>query len=121
MLNPKITIINLTPHAINFKNTDGVDYTFLPSGQVARCASEEKEDFFASVALGLPVVKITPGKIEGLPEPVQFGHIIYLVSSMVAQHPDVAKIRGDVMAPNTGSTAIRENGQIVAVRSFQRF
>ena len=120
MLNPEITVINLTPHAITVRDETG-DTVFPPSGQVARCASEQREEFFASHALGLPVVKNVIGPVEGLPEGESCGHKVYLVSSMVAQHPSIAGVRLDVVSPNTGPTAIRENGQIVAVQSFQRF
>jgi hypothetical protein len=73
----------------------------------------------AGPADGFPVVFCFPGIVEGLPEYVMGTYLI--VSSMVAQHPDIAITRPDVLAPNTGPTAIRENGQIVAVRGFQRF
>ena len=118
-MNPEVTIVNCTPHAIVLRDENGVDTTFPPSGIKARCASVQEDDFFFRMALGYPVVVNKTGEVEDLPEPVW--HTCYIVSSMVAQHPSIAGIRLDVVAPDTGATAIRENGQVVAVRRFQRF
>ena len=54
------------------------------------------------------------GEVEGLPEP-QPG-VLYIVSMLVAQRV----MRADVVSPDSGPTAIRENGQIVAVRALNR-
>jgi hypothetical protein len=65
--------------------------------------------------LGIPIVRQHFGQIENLPEPTD--GVIYITSSLVAQ----AAQRVDVVSPDTGPTAIRENGQIVAVRGLQAF
>ena len=110
-----MTLINLTPHAITVRSCFGVDEVFPPSGHVARCSSiisgQDPID-------GIPVICTRMGEVEGVPEPV--GGTAYIVSSMVASHPSL-RGRLDVVAPNTGPAAIRENGQIVAVCGFQRF
>ena len=112
-----MTILNLTPHAIVIRSEgNGVDTTFPASGQIARCASCQTPD---APVDGFHLVVNSFGDVMGLPDPAP--GVIYLVSTPVAQHPSIAGKRLDVVAPNTGSTAIRENGQIVAVRGFQRF
>ena len=93
MLNPEITVINLTPHAIVLRDQNGVDTTFPPSGQVARCLTYDENEFLATEALGLPVVKVITGPVDGLPEAKNCSHKVYLVSSMVAQHPSIAGYR----------------------------
>lgn len=106
--------VNLTPHAIKVANEGGtIVLEVAPSGQQARCAasSEVVGEFD-----GIPVVKSTFGAVEGLPEPE--AGTIYIVSSLVAGQ---VSGRDDVVAPDTGPTAVREAGQVVAVKRFQRF
>jgi hypothetical protein len=107
-----MNIINLTPHSINVKVGESL-FTYEPSGDIARVKTETKVVFYAGE---IQVVKTTFSAVEGLPEP--HDDTLYLVSSIVAQ---AAKGRSDVVAPDTGATAIRENGQVVAVRGFQQF
>ena len=99
--------INLTPHTIVIK-TETKEKKIDPSGTVARVAVEEKE---AGEIEGIPVIKRGFKEVEGLPEPKD--GVVYLVSSLVLS---AVKGRGDVFAPDTGNTAIRnEQGQIEAV------
>ncbi len=103
-------IVNLTPHAITL--IDGATtYTFPPSGIVPRMASSTKE----VEGFGFPVVMTTFGEVEGLP-PAEEG-TAFIVSTMLAKE---AK-RPDLLAPDTGPTAIRQDGQVVAVLGFQVF
>lgn len=112
-------MINLTPHTINV--VDGVDgetiHQIPASGQVARVAT-------ASVlqgTLGLPggvVVPVTStryGDVEGIPAP---GGEKFLVSSLVLDRLPV-EYRGQAFAPDTGPSALRKDGQVVAVRQFR--
>jgi hypothetical protein len=46
--------------------------------------------------------------------------VYYLVSSRVASHPAL-RGRQDVLSPDTGPTAFRQNGQIIAVTRLARF
>lgn len=112
-------MINLTPHTINVVDgTDGVTVHAIPaSGQVARVAT-------ASVlqgTLGLPggvVVPVTStvyGDVEGVPAP---GGEKFLVSSLVLDRLG-AEYRGQAFAPDTGPSALRKDGQVVAVRQFR--
>jgi hypothetical protein len=108
----------LTPHTINVRNMSGVTDEILPSGQVARVTTSQKQ-----VALlmngpngGVPINKTLYGAVEGLPEPAP--DTLYLVSSLVAS---VVK-RPDVISPDTGKSAIRDaDGKIIAVTGFQTF
>jgi len=101
-------ILNCTPHAIVLRKPDGTDITVPPSGQVARVSMAETD--IGTVA-GLPTIRREPGEVTGLPAE-QPGTII-LVSAMVLA---AVSGRGDVYAPDTGPTAVRdERGHIVAV------
>ena len=64
---------------------------------------------------GISVVRTKFGEVQGLPEP---DGNIYIVSMVVAQ---AVSGRSDVIAPDTGPTAYRENGLIVGVRQFARY
>ena len=107
-----MTVVNLTPHKIVVETAAG-RVEFAPSGQVARITSRPE---VAGEIDGIPVTRTIFGPVEGLPEP-QAG-VTFVVSSLVAGR---VPNRPDVVAPDTGPTAIRVNGQIVAVRGFQRF
>jgi hypothetical protein len=109
-----MSIINLTPHAINVR-LNGRDITIPPSGQVARVASSSA---LVAEVDGIPVYRTVFGEIEGLPAP-QDG-IVLVTSTIVAQA--AARLgRTDVVSPDTGPTAIRQDGQIVAVTRLQTF
>ena len=105
-------MINLTPHnlVIYRENTDPL--TIPPSGEVARVSPIERH---INIALnGITVVSRTFGEITGLP-PVDPENIdrVYIVASLVL---DRAPTRLDIAAPDTGSTAIRdENGRIAGI------
>ena len=120
MTNPAISFVNCTPHAITVRDAAGLDTTFPPSGFKTRCETSPSENYGGyGDMLGFPVVRTVTGEVIDLPAPIF--RTIYIVSSMVASHESIKGKRFDVMAPNTGPTAIRENGQVVAVRGFQMF
>lgn len=103
--------VNLTPHAIVVRTSEG-DMTFAPSGAVARVSTSVEA--FGEVG-GIPLTRTVFGAPVGVPD-IEEG-TIFIVSSLVG-----ARVcRPDVVAPDTGATAIRENGQVVAVRGFQSF
>ena len=107
-----MTVVNLTLHNIVVETADGRT-EFAPSGQVARVASVPSR---VGTVAGIPVNRPIFGPVVGLPEPQP--DVTFIVSSQVAiRVPE----RDDVVAPDTGPTAIRKNGQVVAVRGFQRF
>lgn len=131
-----MTIINLTPHAINFvwepvnEDGSGSGYfepiaTIPASGQVARVKAKtvpvtetiysldgtfEKTPLFIE---DIPVTTTEFGEVEGLPDPKP--GVVYIVSSLVAQRvPD----RWDVFIPNE---SVRDSqGRIVGCKSLGR-
>lgn len=108
------TFINLTPHAITvcLPSSFGSNrYTYEPSGTVARCTTMREE---VPMVGPFRAVRQTMSAVEGLPErqPSTF----FIVSGMVLTALNGS--RPDVVAPDTGPDAVRENGHIVAVRGF---
>ena len=103
-------MLNLTPHAITLRTPHG-DVTFPPSGQVAR-VSTVSTDTGLTVA-GVRVIRNQYGPVQGLPRDAAGIPLPCIVSGMVlaALPPGTP----NVYAPATGATAIRENGQVVAV------
>ncbi len=108
----------MTPHAIRVRPTnapeDGSADRLFPSEGQVRCSVQPEHiaDFD-----GISVVRNLVAK-TGLPEPEQ--GVIFIVSTLAAQYA-AEQGRKDFVSPDTGSTAIRENGQVVAVRGFQTF
>lgn len=111
-----MTIVNLTPHALTI---EGVG-TLPASGQIARVSTVRMG---MGDRGGVRVTLQNLGQVEGLP--ASQPDTIYIVSGMVldALKRQVAQVGAsragaDVFAPDTGPDAIRENGQIVAVRGL---
>ncbi len=98
-------MLNLTPHAITLQRGDGTRVTFEPSGQIARVSTVEQ---VCGEVCGVAVISRTLGEAQGLPEE----GTPCIVSAMVLS---AVPGRKGVYAPDRGLTAIRENGQIVAV------
>lgn len=114
------TMINLTAHAITILGPDGVTVTIPPSGQVAR-VSATATVVAETVVDGarVPIVRTAFGEVTGLPAP-QDG-VLYVTSTLVAQAAAAAE-RTDVVAPDTGPSAVRDAaGQVQAVRQLQTF
>jgi len=102
-----MNFVNCTPHDLTVEGL-GV----LPaSGILPRCATVRN---VAPPVGGIRVTSQTMGEVTGLPSPAP--DTIYIVSGMVLGA--LNGTRPDVVAPDTGADAIRENGQIVAVRGF---
>ncbi len=113
--------VNLTPHIIRIKGVDlntCEDQTLevQPSGDVAVCltrmgqAQEHRLDRFAYIISSRSLGKVTLSNGQPFPAP-ELGKV-FIVSSMVQD----AMPRADVLAPDTGPTAIRdEKGQVWAV------
>lgn len=108
-----MTIMNLTPHAINFVTSEGESLmTVTPSGQLARVTARTITTGEVTVGdVTLPVTGTTYGEVEGLPEPEE--GTIYIVSSLVASRvPD----RTDVFIPNE---SVRDSaGRIIGCKSL---
>ncbi len=113
-------LINLTPHAITFRNASGGFKTIEPSGSVARVDSIAKT-FTFQLIMGVPVQEVEFGEIIDLPESDD-SESIFIVSGIVLEAMKQKGIRrSDVIAPATGpkDEAIRnEKGHIVAVTKF---
>lgn len=109
-------LINLTPHEIVLRPDEGQEVVLPPSGQVARVAVSQQ---VVAMVGDIPIVATTFGDIEGLPEPRP--GVLYVASTLVAQAA-AERGRRDVVSPDTGPTAVRdEEGRIVAVRRLQTF
>lgn len=110
-----MTLINLTPHTINFVNAEGEPLMAIePSGQLARVTAHTITTGSVSVGdVTLQVTGTTYGDVEGLPAPEE--GTIYIVSSLVASRvPD----RTDVFIPNE---SVRDDkGRIVGCKSLGR-
>ena len=106
-------LVNLTPHPIRVIASYG-EVTFKPSGRIARVEMDEYED--------CPLIDIDCGEFQAIKRVAREVFIpleddeVGIVSSMVL----AATNSPYVVAPDTGPTAIRENGQIVAVTRFVR-
>ena len=99
-------IINCTPHDINAKVGDEI-VTYKASGILPRVENCEKE---VTVINGVPCVVSELGSVAGLPEPKT--GTMYIVSRMVLD----ASERHDLLAPDSGKTAVRnEKGHILYV------
>lgn len=102
-------MLNLTPHAINVM-TNGEMVVYEPSGIVARV---EMEEFEIGDFNGVPLIRRVMKGVIGLPD----DDTPCIVSSMVLDAID--KTKKNVFAPDTGSSAIRnDKGHIVAVTRF---
>lgn len=105
--------LNLTPHAIVVKKTDGEQVTFEPSGTLARVQDVVIGN---NVLGGFEFVKLKKGDVEGLPE---FDQDTTLIVSGLVLEAAKAQGRKDCVAPRTDGTAIRnDKGHIVAVCGF---
>ena len=98
-------MLNLTPHPITLQSPTGERTILPPSGQLARVTTEE---VVVGGLQGLPVVSRVFGEVTGLPEE----GTPCIVSAMVA---GAVPGRKGVFAPDSGPTAIREGGLVVAV------
>jgi len=108
---------NYTPHDIKVRVRNGEGIITFPSKGIARLSTKEipAEDFFIDeIFEKIPSVRIKYGEVEGLPAPEK--DVVYIVSSMVFDNSD----RTDIVSPDTGKTAIRnEKGQIQSVTRFK--
>jgi len=100
--------VNLTPHALTVEGLG----TIPASGEVARVVVNQTN---VGTVGGVRLRAQLKGAVTGLP-PASEG-TIYIVSGMVLDALNGTR-RADVVAPDTGADAVRQNGQIVAVRGF---
>jgi len=113
-----VPLVNLTPHPLTLE-VEGRRVELPPAGPAVRVRTEAREVGRVEVeGVSVPVVETVYGALENLPEP-QPG-TLYVVSLVAAQA--AARLgRADVVAPDTGPTAVRDaEGRIVAVRRLVR-
>lgn len=105
-------MINLTPHAISVQHADGTLTVWAPSGAVARVSMTET--LVGTTVDDIPLIRRVPGAVT-MPELA--AGVTALVSSMVLDAlAATADPRAAVCyAPDSGPTAIRRDGQVVAV------
>lgn len=104
-----MTIINLTPHAINVE-ANGVKKTYPASETPARVS-------FKSLVVGkvdgFLLSKTEYGEVTGLPE--QEANTYYIVSMLVKA---AAPNRNDLICPDSGRAYRDSDGNIVSVPGF---
>lgn len=98
-----MNIVNLTPHTINIRKTDGAFLNIPASGAIAR--REETRETLSGLD-GIGISRASYGAVTGLPDPQD--NTIYVVSALVLSAPEVAG-RTDVFAP--GQLIRGDNGQ----------
>jgi hypothetical protein len=102
-----MTIVNLTPHALNIHASNGSVREVPPSGKVARVATRRVPG--PSVD-GIDTFAVEFGEVEDLPAPA--ADTVYVVSGMVAARIN----RTDVFAP--GELVRDEKGQPCGCRGL---
>jgi len=111
----EIKFVNLTVHDVVVLNEKGERVVIPPSGQVARIKT--KETYYKTVG-GLQIFDQEVFEIEGLPEPKE--GVFYIVS-MPLRLAARELGRTDVLSPDTGATAVRnEKGQVEYVTRLVR-
>ena len=104
-----MTIVNLTPHPINFLDESNRPIlTVQPSGVIAR--AKQTRTLCGTIA-GIPVNQCAYGQVQGLPEPAK--ETIYVVSAITAQ---ACPERADVYIVD--DSVHNEDGRIIGVRAL---
>lgn len=104
-----MTIVNLTPHPINFLDGDNNPIlTVEPSGTIAR--AKQTRTMCGTIA-GIPVNQCAYGTVQGIPEPAK--ETIYVVSAITAQ---ACPERADVYIVD--DSVRNEDGRIIGVRAL---
>ncbi len=103
-----MTIINLTPHAINLIRADGTIKTFAPDGTVARA-----EQILSKINndLDFPLVVERVGKVVGVPNEIE--NRMILVSAMVRT---LFPRRMDLASP--GELVRDSEGKVIGCKNF---
>lgn len=110
-------IINCTSHEIGVYDNIGLLIGTFPKSSlpIPRVIEEDSEGpFILCFGREVPTTRKTYSNVENMPEEMQ--GVTYIVSKMVL---DACKDRTDLIAPDTGSGAVRnEKGQIVGTKQF---
>jgi hypothetical protein len=101
--------VNLTPHTIVISSSDK-SFSIPASGTLARVSVVQE---VCGELEGIPLVRTVKGAVENIP--ASEAGVVYIVSGMVLEELKGSG-RTDVVAPDTGATAIRnQKGHIDAV------
>lgn len=115
-------IINLTPHDVVLMRDDGSTWVIPPEKTPARMIPADTDEDNVFFINGFPVSPAPKyvGYI-GLPEPtLETEKNLYIVSVVVGtamQNTNYA-LKNRLIGPDTGASAVRVDGKIVAVRGF---
>lgn len=112
---PSVTFINCTEHDIDIVDDRNVLIRRYPEavGMLVRVATHEVE--IATID-GVNITRTVFGKVENLPPIVP--NTFYIVSMAVATaSPD----RPDFVGPNSGKTALRDKGRMLAARTLVQY
>jgi hypothetical protein len=110
-------MINYTPHSVVVRPLDGSpEILFPPSGTVPRVAMTSSPS--APLGNGCPTIVVEYGAAE-LPEG-ETGPCIVSTMFADAYRAQHGANGVELFVPDSGPSAIRENGQIVAVRALIR-
>jgi hypothetical protein len=104
--------VNCMKHECTIQLPSGGIVTIPPSGVEAQVT--ETETVASTVEIEGEKVEISEfqyGAVQGLPEPSQ--RTIFIVNGMVLSA--LGGSRPDCLAPNSGQSAVRENGKIQAI------
>ena len=106
-------LVNLTPHKINILTENEKIIEVEPSGVIVRIDEEIR---FDEIIDGITFIEKRLTNIENLTKEIEDG-TLYIVSLVVK---NTEKLKNDkrFVAPDTGATAVRESGKIVAVRNL---
>lgn len=127
-----VNLVNLTPHIINIA-LNGNLLAIAPDGREARVSAKNVPagEVLLDDVNAIPVVQSVYGDVEtvrknaegkpevlhvGVPEPED--GVVYIVSMLVGSR---VSGRNDIVGPDSGPTAIRENGQVKAVRNLIKY
>lgn len=109
-------MINYTPHTVTVRDDDGREFMFPASGVFPRVAMlSSKAEPLSS---GCPTITVEYGDAE-LPAG-ETGPCIVSTMFADAYRKQHGQDGVELFVPDSGPSAIRENGQIVAVRSLIR-
>jgi hypothetical protein len=110
-------------HSVVVKLKDGREWTLPYSGTEARIFSEVKKSFDLMLDDGieLPIVEQQNSRVVLIPGMDEFpgpqDGIFYIVSAVVREF---LPLRQDLLSPDGGSTAKREDGRILYVRRLRK-
>lgn len=110
-----MTIINLTPHAVNIVDEKGNTIKTFESAGVARATQKDVE---VGMLEDIPLIETTFGEPVDLPEYSQ--GMYYIVSALTAKAASLSG-RGTEDLLLTGKTVRNNDGQIIGCQALARY